>query len=379
MQASVSPSARSRPKRWTSDTTCRMSASSLGTTPSSSARSPTMARHGTPRDAASSAAPPTTLPSNDCSSRKPSAVTTRSASSTRSGSSSSSAMASKPSSSVPPAAASPPASPPAAPAPSSTRTSTPWSSRYTWARRSRRRRSSSTWAAVAPFWGAKTSAASTNDVRTSHITSSSMPRSFCSGYSARRAPRPPSVVAEPPSPTRIRRAPSSMAWAISSPVPTVEAATGSLPSGPPTRSRPEARDISMTALRPSRRQPASTGSPSGPVTRVVRLGPPKTSRVPSPPSATGRSAQFHPSAAAARPTAAATSAAVAVPRNLSGAATTRIARVFTSRPLADTATRRRVGVGPDLAQSGRVSARSLASRRWVWDRVPTGRRDDATS
>ena len=43
--------------------------------------------------------------------------------------------------------------------------------------------------------------------------------------------------------------------------------------------------------------------------------------MPSPPSAIGTSSQSHPHRAAARPTAAATSAAVAVPRNLSGAAT----------------------------------------------------------
>ena len=53
--------------------------------------------------------------------------------------------------------------------------------------------------------------------------------------------------------------------------------------------------ISMTAVRPSSRQAASTGSPSGPVTVVVRLGPPSASRVPSPPSAIGTSSQSHPS------------------------------------------------------------------------------------
>ena len=56
-------------------------------------------------------------------------------------SSTSSATRSKPSINEPPTAASPPARPPAAPEPSSSRTSTPCSSRYTWASRSRRRRS----------------------------------------------------------------------------------------------------------------------------------------------------------------------------------------------------------------------------------------------
>ena len=57
----------------------------------------------------------------------------------------------------------------------------------------------------------------------------------------------------------------------------------------------------MTARRPSSRQPASTGSPSGPVTVVVRLAPPRASRKPSPPSATGTSSQSQPCSHAARP------------------------------------------------------------------------------
>src|SRR5690606_30227971 len=64
-------------------------------------------------------------------------------------------------------------------------------------------------------------------------------------------------------------------------------------------------------------------SPSGPDTIVVRLAPPRTSSVPSPPSASGISSHSQPVSSAARRTAAATSAAVAVPRSLSGAATTR--------------------------------------------------------
>ena len=120
-----------------------------------------------------------------------------------------------------------------------------------------------------------------------------------------------------------RSAPLSIASTISSPVPAVDAATGSFAAAPPTSSNPEALAISMTAVRPSRRQAASTGVPNGPVTVLVRLGPPSTSRVPSPPSAMGTSSQVHPAATAASPIAAATSAAVAVPRSLSGAATTR--------------------------------------------------------
>ena len=67
---------------------------------------------------------------------------------------------------------------------------------------------------------------------------------------------------------RRRRAPST----ISSPVPVVDAATGSLPSAPPTSSRPEAAAISITAVRPSSRHAASTGAPSGPVTVVDAVG-----------------------------------------------------------------------------------------------------------
>ena len=64
----------------------------------------------------------------------------------------------------------------------------------------------------------------------------------------RSAGSPPSVLAEPPIPTTIRWAPRSRAATISSPVPAVDAASGSLPSAPPTRARPDARAISITAV-----------------------------------------------------------------------------------------------------------------------------------
>ena len=85
--------------------------------------------------------------------------------------------------------------------------------------RSRRRRSSFTSAGVAPFCGANTSAASQKRVRTSQATTSSTPRSRCPGSSARSAPNPPSVVADPPTHTMILRASRSRAASISSPVP----------------------------------------------------------------------------------------------------------------------------------------------------------------
>ena len=80
------------------------------------------------------------------------------------------------------------------------------------------------------------------------------------------------------------------ATAISSPVPRVLARSGSL--RPATSASPLARAISMTAM-PAGSTPhsASTGSPSGPVTRAMRREPPRAassvSSVPSPPSASG--------------------------------------------------------------------------------------------
>ena len=70
--------------------------------------------------------------------------------------------------------------------------------------------------------------------------------------------------------------------------------------------------------------PAVTGAPSGPVTIVLRLGPPSTSRRPSPPSDIGTSSASAPSSQQAWPTAAVASAADTVPRNLSRAMATRI-------------------------------------------------------
>ena len=89
---------------------------------------------------------------------------------------------------------------------------------------------------------------------------------------ARTQPSPPSVVADPPRHTTIFFAPRSSAWSISSPVPVVVAAIASLPSAPPTSVSPEARAISMTAVPRWRRHSACTGSPSGPVTVLVRFG-----------------------------------------------------------------------------------------------------------
>ena len=151
-----------------------------------------------------------------------------------------------------PTASNPPASPPAAPRAVDVRGRRHRTRRGS-ARRVARRRacSSRTWAGVAPFCGANTLAASTNRVRTSQATWRSTAPSRARLPSASMAPSPPSVVAEPPRPTSTVRAPWSIALAISSPVPRVVAASGSLPSAPPARTSPLARAISMTAVRRS--------------------------------------------------------------------------------------------------------------------------------
>ncbi len=163
-----------------------------------------------------------------------------------------------------------------------------------------------------------------NVVVTSQATRSSTRFNRAIALIARIAPNPPSVVADPPSPTMMRRR-SGVECVIDQ---FAGARRGgihrSLPSAPPTRVSPLARAISMTAVFFESRQPASTGSPSGPVTIVVRFAPPSASSRPSPPSAIGTSTQSTPSSQQAWPIAAATSAArLAVPLNLSSAATTR--------------------------------------------------------
>ena len=94
----------------------------------------------------------------------------------------------------------------------------------------------------------------------------------------------------PPTPTMMRRAPRSIAWLISSPVPAVVAATASLCLG--TRPRARARTLAPSRSRRSEPSRSATqprpGAPNGPVT-VVTSGsaPPRASSVPSPPSASG--------------------------------------------------------------------------------------------
>ncbi len=121
----------------------------------------------------------------------------------------------------------------------------------------------STLSGEAPFWGAKTSAASSKGTEVSQRTSSFAPRSPAASR-ASIAPWPPSVVALPPAATSTRRAPASTAAAISSPVPALLARSGSRSSSP-TRSRPDAAATSTIAVEPSRTRPysASIGRPMG--------------------------------------------------------------------------------------------------------------------
>ena len=115
-------------------------------------------------------------------------------------------------------------------------------------------------------------------VSTSHATVTSIP---CSDQpSASTAASPPSVVALPPTATRTRLKPCARTAAISSPVPRVLARSGSL--RPATSASPLACAISTIAMPPgSTPHSASTGSPSGPVTRVrsARSAPRREQRV----------------------------------------------------------------------------------------------------
>ena len=103
-------------------------------------------------------------------------------------------------------------------------------------------------------------------------------------------------------------APRSIARAISSPVPRVVARPGSRRDAA-IRSSPEARAISTTPNTPSspgtRPNEASTGSPSGPVTRTVSTRAPAplttASIVPSPPSAIGTRSSRSPGRARRHP------------------------------------------------------------------------------
>ena len=218
----------------------------------------------------------------------------------------------------------PPEKPPAAPVRSTRRGSRPKSQANSAASRSSLRVSSSTAAGSAPFCGPNTRAASENRVVTSLRITSSAPRSPPRSSIAAMAPAPPSVVAEPPAATTMRRAPCRAASAIRTPVPYVLAVNGSR-SPSEGRFRPLAKASSTTPV-PSTASPiaASTGSPHGPAVLILtgRASSPRTRtpKVPSPPSATGSSRAAAPAVRMPAAMCPATSAAVKVPLKLSGAA-----------------------------------------------------------
>ena len=142
---------------------------------------------------------------------------------------------------------------------------------------------------------------------------------LCPSASSSRAPSavsmpaPASLVAEPPRPRMMWRAPASSAARISSPTPWLLARIGSRRAGA-ISSRPEAAAISMTAV-PSASMPqtASTLWPSASFTVCMRASPEAAastaSTVPSPPSAMGTQTVCAPGMAAFTPRAMASAAA----------------------------------------------------------------------
>ena len=111
-----------------------------------------------------------------------------------------------------------------------------------------------------------------------------------------RIPLPPSVVALPPMPSEIRRAPASRAARSSSPVPTVVGADRVQLGPAPASDRPDASASSTTARSPSSERSQAGGD--RPAERVAGRAPsrapshrPPRSRpaCPSPPSASGAS------------------------------------------------------------------------------------------
>ena len=173
--------------------------------------------------------------------------------------------------------------------------------------------SSATWAGVAPFCGAKTRGGV--DEAGPHVAGRDQLDARAAGRRPRRPGRHrgrrPSWPSRP-SPTMIRSAPPSSAAAISSPVPWVVAAMGSLPSAPPDEG--EARrqrhlDHRRAPCRIRHRRVDRIAERAH-HRRRARLPPPSTSSVPSPPSATRHLVALAAERGDAAATAAAASAAV---------------------------------------------------------------------
>src|SRR6478735_1272624 len=142
-------------------------------------------------------------------------------------------------------------------------------------------------------------------------------------------PMPPSVLELPPRASTTRSGLRPRANRTASPKPRLEAFSGSrLPSG--SSARPQVLATSTTAVAPSKAMSAWTGRPVGPATVTLCRAKPEVtaaSTLPSPPSASGSSSQWTApglpalSVAERSPAAraSATSAAVRLPLNLSGA------------------------------------------------------------
>ncbi len=155
--------------------------------------------------------------------------------------------------------------------------------------------------------------------------------------SAASIPAPPSVVADPPSPTITRVAPAVTASLTSCPTPKVVASSPRR-SGSGVRCRPQAWALSTYAVSPSSSSDPGTSSPYGPETVTASSSPPReacsTSTKPGPPSAIGTSSSSSSGARRRQPSAiaCAASTALSVPANLSGAIRTRMPPIQTPAP-----------------------------------------------
>ncbi len=207
-------------------------------------------------------------------------------------------------------------------------------------------------------------------------------RSSIRAPSPARIPAPPSVVALPPTPIRMGRAPPRSAASKRSPTPSVEERIGS--GLPARRSSPQASAASRRAEPSgSRHQDASSISPREPRTRPLNLCAPSLStarsRVPGPPSATAHSTTSAPGRIPRTPRARAIVARLAgiVPFRLPPAATT-FGETTASNPSRPIASHNRFKIAhfkiahPTLAFQGAVGLSSTDLRSSVPRRPPSG-------
>ena len=180
--------------------------------------------------------------------------------------------------------------------------------------------------ASAPFWGPKTLAASSNGVRTSQSTTSRAP------------PQAPGALDRPDRAGAAVGGGAAAHAEVDGPRAGVDGGGDELDRcrrwwrrtrrarARSTRPRPDAAAVSTMATSPARPNSAWIGRPSGSVTSACRRSAPRpaasASSVPSPPSATGHRSTGRPAPCSPRPMAAATSDALKVPLNESGATST---------------------------------------------------------